>query len=197
MKKLFYNYLYWKELILLKLGNKIRNLRKKKKMTIEKLANKAGLSAGMISQIERDKIGISVSSLWKISNALEVFIGYFFDEEKPENNPIVRRDNRKKIELDNSNAIYELLIPNLLGKIEFLQLKIEPGDSSNDKEQITHEGEECGIVIQGQLLVKLGNKEYILNEGDSIRVNSTIPHRYINNGDITSISLWAITPPKF
>jgi len=180
----------------LKLGNKIRNLRKKRKMTIEKLAKKSGLSVGMISQIERDKIGISVTSLWKISKALEVYIQYFFDEERPEKNPIVRKDNRRKIELDNSNAIYDLLIPNLHGEIEFLQLTIEPGDS-NDKEQISHEGEECGIVIQGQLLVKLGDKEYILNEGDSIRINSTNPHRYINNGDIKSISIWAITPPKF
>lgn len=180
----------------MKLGSKIRNLRKKKNMTIKELAEQSGLSTGMISQIERDKIGISVTSLWKISQALGVFIGDFFDKKVYENNLIVRKNQRKRIELVNSNAVYELLTPDLSGKIEFLRLIIEPGES-NDKEKISHDGEECGIVLQGKLLVKLGEKEYILEEGDSIRIDSAIPHRYINIGDITSVSIWAITPPKF
>ncbi|MBM7622807.1 helix-turn-helix domain-containing protein [Sporohalobacter salinus] len=181
----------------MKLGKKVRKLRKKNNLTIKELANEAGLSAGMISQIERDKIGISVASLWKIAKALNVYIGYFFDENPAEDNPIVRKDKRKKIKLANSNAIYELLTPDLSGKIEFLELTIEPGEGSNRRETISHEGEECGLIIQGKLLAKLGNQEYILEAGDSIRIDSTRPHRYINIGDIPCISVWAITPPNF
>ena len=181
---------------ILKLGNKIRELRISKDMTIKELAERAELSTGMISQIERDKIGLSVTSLWNISKALNISVGYFFNEMKRDNHLIVRKGQHKEIKLADSNAIYELLTPDLLGKIEFLKIILEAGEGNNSK-QTSHEGEECGIVIQGKLLFKYGDKEYILNEGDSIRINSAIPHKYTNIGDTKSISIWAMTPPSF
>lgn len=180
----------------MKLGNKIKKIRKKRKMTIKELAEKSDLSVGMISQIERDKIGLSVTSLWKISQALGVSIGSFFTEELSKSRFIVRKNERKKLQLANSTAIYELLTPDLSWNIEFLRVIIEPGES-NDNKKISHKGEEVGIVLQGKLLVKWGNEEFILEEGDSIRLDSTVPHRYINIGDVTSISIWAMTPPSF
>lgn len=180
----------------MELGNKIRMLRHRRGLTITELAEKAGVSPSLISQIERDKICPSVYSVWEISKALNVSIGYFFNDHQTNNNPVVRKDERKKLVLGNSSAIYELLSPNLSGKIEFLRIVIEPGECT-DQKQISHEGEECGIVLQGKLLVKWGDEEYILNEGDSIYFASTVPHRYINIGDVTSISIWAMTPPSF
>lgn len=92
--------------------------------------------------------------------------------------------------------MYELLSPDLNRKIEFLYITIKPGDYSS-KDLVTHEGEECGIVIKGRLMVKMKDKEYILEEGDSIYFDSTIPHKYINIGDEECISIWAMTPPSF
>ncbi|HKL11981.1 MAG TPA: helix-turn-helix domain-containing protein [Halanaerobiales bacterium] len=180
----------------MKIGKKIKKYRKLRNITISELAEKAGLSVGMISQIERDKIGLSVSSLWKIAQALNVSIGDFFEEETPGDKYVVRKDNRKKIKVTNSTAIYELLTPDLSWNIEFLKITIMPGESSDDK-KISHKGEETGYIIQGTLLIKWGEKEFILKEGDSIRLDSTIPHRYINIGDEKSISIWAMTPPSF
>lgn len=180
----------------MELGNKIRQLRLLRNMTMQQLADKADLSVGMISQIERDKIGLSVTSLWKISQALGVSVGSFFDDDLPHDKFVVRKDNRKKIKLSDSAAVYELLTPDLSWNIEFLRITIEPGEAS-DKKCISHDGEENGYIIQGKLLIKWGEKEIILEEGDSIRLDSTIPHRYINIGDTTSISIWAITPPSF
>jgi transcriptional regulator with XRE-family HTH domain len=180
----------------MELGSKIRELRNIKNMTIKELASKSNLSIGMISQIERDKIGLSVASLWKISKALKVSIGYFLDEEKINNNPVVKKDERKRLMFANSTVIYELLTPNLTGKLEYLRLVIEPGESNN-VEQISHRGEESGFVLQGKLLVRLGNEEYILEEGDSIHFKSTTPHNFTNIGEKTSISIWAVTPPSF
>ena len=73
---------------------------------------------------------------------------------------------------------------------------MEPGNA-NTKELVSHEGEECGIVLQGKMLIKHGEKEYILEEGDSIYIDSSVPHRYIHIGDKTAISVWAMTPPRF
>jgi len=179
------------------IGEKIKKLRKEKEMSIAELANKSDLSSSLISQIERNMVTPSIVSLWKIAQSLEVSVGYFFDEEvKDIANPIVRRNERKKIIASNNNAMYELLSPDLNRKIEFLYITIKPGDYSS-KDLVTHEGEECGIVIKGRLMVKMKDKEYILEEGDSIYFDSTIPHKYINIGDEECISIWAMTPPSF
>lgn len=179
------------------IGSKIRSLRKDLNMSITDLSKASHLSTGLISQIERNIVMPSVASLWKIAKTLNVSIGYFFDEEdKVSINPLVKKDNRKKIVISNSNAVYELLSPDLNRKIEFLCITLEKDDSST-KELINHEGEECGVVLEGRLLVKTTNGDYILEKGDSIYLDSTIPHRYINIGDTVCVSIWAMTPPSF
>ena len=52
-------------------------------------------------------------------------------------------------------------------------------------------------MLKGELVVLLGGKEYVLEEGDSIYFNSTVPHKYINRGDEDCISIWAMTPAFF
>lgn len=167
-------------------------------MSIAQLAQATRLSTGMISQIERNMVSSSVESLWRIAQTLDVSIGYFFDEEKKEtqHNPIVRKNQRKVLKMADSKAIYELLCPNLSKKIEFLNIILQPMNSTT-KELIAHEGEESGIIIKGKMLIKHGSEEYILEEGDSIYLDSTIPHRYINIGDDECVSIWAMTPPSF
>lgn len=179
----------------MELGEKIRTLRHKQKISIEELSEKTGLSKGSISQIERDLTGPSVASLWKISKALGVTMNYFFDEFE-DCNPVVRKDERKKILIKKTNRAYELLCPNLKKAIEMLWIEIEPFKCSTD-ELISHEGEECGIVIKGTLRVLSGENSYDLNEGDSIYLDSSIPHRYVNAGKEMSISVWAMVPPSF
>ncbi|WP_026893714.1 cupin domain-containing protein [Clostridiisalibacter paucivorans] len=179
------------------IGSKIRSLRKSMDLNIAQLAEKTGLSTGLISQIERNMVVPSVTSLWKISNSLNVSIGYFFNEENKVNiSPIVKKHSRKRIITSNSNAIYESLTPDMNRKIEFLYITIEPGDSSTNG-LVAHEGEECGIVIKGRLLIKSEKEDYILEEGDSIYLDSSIGHRYVNIGDEPCISIWAMTPPSF
>lgn len=179
----------------MQLGEKIRELRQSKSINLEQLSEMTKLSTGLISQIERDLVGPSVASLWKIAKALEVPIGYFFDEE-PKAYPIVKKNMRKKILLPNSNTTYELLSPDLKRKMEVILVRIEPGECNTD-DLVRHEGEECGYVISGKLKIKCGSDEYILEEGDSIYFESSIPHRYVNIGDQTSVSIWSMTPPSF
>ena len=179
----------------MELGDKIRSLRQKQKISIEQLSAMTNLSKGLISQIERDITGPSVASLWKISKALNVTMNYFFDEYD-DFNQIVKKDERKKIMMKNGDRVYELLCPNLKNQLEMLWIEIEPNDS-NSEELISHEGEECGVVIKGNLRVLSGDKIYDLEEGDSIYLDSAIPHRYVNIGTELSVSVWAMTPPSF
>jgi transcriptional regulator with XRE-family HTH domain len=179
----------------MELGEKIRILRKKQNKSIEEISKITGFSKGLISQTERNITVPSVASLWKIAKALNVTMNYFFDESK-DNNPIVRKNERKKIQLQNMNRSYELLCPDLKKAIEMLWIEIKPGECSSE-DLIRHEGEECGIVTKGTLRILWGHEIYDLNEGDSIYLDSTTPHRYVNVGNETSYSIWAMVPPSF
>ncbi|MEA5059847.1 HTH-type transcriptional regulator PuuR [bioreactor metagenome] len=182
----------------IELGQKIRELRKKENMSISELAKAAELSVGIISQIERNLVSPSIVSLWKIAKCLNVSVGYFFEEETDEAmDPVVRREQRKRIFASNNKAVYELLSKDLKDKkIEFLYITIDPGED-NTPQFVTHDGEECGVVIKGRMMVKTQSREYYLEEGDSIYFSSTIPHKYVNVGDEPCISIWAMTPPNF
>jgi len=187
----------WMVMRMMDIGGKIRMLRKKAEMSIAELSDQTGLSTGLISQIERNKVSTSVEALWKIAQVLHVSIGYFFEEEpKTVFNPVVKRNQRKTIQLANSSAVYELLSPDLNRNIEFLSITLEPNEPASEG-LIGHEGEECGLVLKGEMLVKYGDQEYILKEGDSIYLDSRTPHRFINIGTERCISIWAMTPPTF
>jgi len=179
----------------MELGDKIRSLRQKQKLSIEQLSTKTGLSKGLISQIERDITGPSVASLWKISKALNVTMNYFFDEYD-DFNRVVRKDERKKIMMRKASRVYELLSPDLKKQIEMLWIEIAPNEQNTD-ELISHDGEECGVVIKGTLRILSGENGYDLNEGDSIYLDSTIPHKYLNIGNEVSVSIWSMVPPSF
>lgn len=178
-------------------GSKIKSIRKKMKMSIAALANQSGISAGMISQIENRKVVPSITVMWKIAKTLGVNIGYFFDETVDHlPNPVIRKDERKKILIGKSKCVYEMLTPDLNRKIEYLLITLE-GQSEKTSDFVNHEGEECGYVIEGTLKVHLQDKVYVLYEGDSISFSSTIPHYFENAGEGKCVSIWAMTPPSF
>lgn len=168
------------------------------------LAEKSGLSSGFISQIERNLVNPSVSTLKKIGNALNVPVGTFFEEtdSKEERNefsldksPVVH-ENQRKILSPNNGVIFYLLNPDMSGDIEFILDILEPGATTGE-ELYSHPGEECGLILEGELEVILEDKKYLLKKGDSITFKSTILHRKTNTGKFKSISIWANTPPWF
>lgn len=168
------------------------------------LAEKSGLSSGFISQIERNLVNPSVSTLKKIGNVLNVPVGTFFEEtnSKEKTNefslnrsPVVHENQRKTLS-PNNGVIFYLLNPDMSGDIEFILDIFEPGATTGE-ELYSHSGEECGLILEGELEVILEDKKYLLKKGDSITFKSTILHRKTNTGKFKSISIWANTPPWF
>ncbi|WP_455543206.1 cupin domain-containing protein [Intestinibacter sp.] len=178
-------------------GEKIRNLRKSKKLSIANLSENTGLSVGLISQIERNKVVPSIKAMWRIANSLEVNIGYFF-EEINEEDIIVRKEQRKQIQTNDSTKIYELLMPDLVNKnLELLLITLK-NETKQNKELVNHEGEECGYIIKGKMKLIFETKEYILEEGDSFYFKSNLNHIYENyNKDEECVLICAMTPPSF
>ncbi|SHI51027.1 helix-turn-helix domain-containing protein [Lutispora thermophila] len=176
-------------------GSKIRKLRKSKNLSIADLSAMTGLSTGLISQIERNKVVPTIVAMLKIVNALEVTMGYFFDEEK-DMPTIIRKDERRVFATNDDSRIYEFLTPTHNKKMEFILIRLN-NCTHKSEEAFSHVGEECGYVIKGSMAVIIGGKRYVLNEGDSIYFDSSIPHVYESNDDNECISIWAMTPPSW
>lgn len=170
-------------------GKKIRELRMKKEYSLKTLAEKSEVSISMISKIERNDVDPSVTVLYKICNGLDVSITGLLGEE-PTSSTVLKKSERKTVLFSQSNSKYELLTPIHEGSLEMIMIYLEAGQT--DKNQVRHHGEECGVVLKGSLTVKLGDNEYILNEGDSICFDSQIPHRFMNHTNVQSISIWAM-----
>lgn len=188
------------------LGKKIRRQRKTHQLTLVQLAESCNISPSFLSQIERDQAIPSVTTLYSIAGALGVSIASFFSEP-PSNNSrqgsrtqqgggkVVRSDRRKKLLYPDTHIVNELLTPDLQGSIQMMWVVMPPGTDSGS-EPFSHEGEECGLIIQGKVEARVGDEKYILGPGDSIYHSSIIPHSCKNIGDIDVIMVIAKTPPS-
>lgn len=194
------------------LGAKIRQKRRSLNLTLTGLGQKCGLSSSFLSQIERDQATPSVGTLHSIAAALGIPLATFFDPGDSKNGggqtevppqkatlaQIVRRDQRKALIYPGSGIRNELLSPDLQRAIQMMWITVPPGASTgNEPVTLTHEGEECGLVVQGQVEIWVGDEHYTLGPGDAIYQKSTIPHHSRNIGDTDAIIVVAITPPSF
>ncbi|TMV45448.1 cupin domain-containing protein [Paenibacillus mesophilus] len=179
-------------------GQKLRTIRKQRGLTMQQLAEQANVSTGQISQIERGQVIPTLVLFWKLCKVLDVPLHVFFEDDNGQDDEhvVVRKDQRKQIHFPNSNVVYHSLTPHSKGELDFLLIEIQPGEAHEREQQVSHGGEECGFVQQGQLTVLYGDKRYVLEAGDSISFQSTVPHRFMNEGTETSISIWAMTQPR-
>lgn len=190
------------------MGAEIRALRQQRGMKLADLADEIGMSTSLISQIERGITAPSLEVLWAISRALGVPIGAFFQEDgatdhlataatpsSPPKAQVVRANARKRLALPNT-VTYDLLSPDLKGQIEFTWAEFEPGNQS-PIEPYTHAGEEQMVVIEGEIHFWVDGEEFVLQKGDSIRIDSSLPHRTANLSDKKAIVIAAMTPPSF
>jgi transcriptional regulator with XRE-family HTH domain len=184
------------------LGTQLRSLRKAKRLSLAQVGASAGLSIGMVSQIERGLASPSIRSLRKLADALDVPVAWFFhaDSGRPEAelNMIVRREDRRQLRLPTvgTNAdlvVMDLLTPDLSGDIQLLMMTLEPGFNSGETHH--HDGEEAGLVMTGALRLWHGDVEFLLNTGDSFRFPSSVPHRYANASEGPTEVVWVISPP--
>lgn len=182
------------------LGPLIRGRRQQLKLTLAQVADRVGLSIGMLSQVERGLSTPTIRQLQGIAAALDVRIGWFFQSEEAgditEVDIVVRAGQRRKIAYRDLGMTDELLVPNLNGKLGLLMCRLEPGASSGG-EPYAHEGDEAGLLLSGSLEIEVNGRSVMLHAGDSFAFQSTSPHRYRNPGDAEAVIVWALTPPSF
>jgi len=164
-----------------RLGETVRLLRQRAGFSIQDVANRTGLSTGMISQLERARATPSVRTLRLLSIALDVPISYFFeasDAGEPQRY-IVRKNDRRLLRLTASGVVKEALTPADKGELELYELTLNPGGSSGTA-MFQHTGEKAGYVLSGSLRLWLDHEAHMLEAGDSFRFPSIVPHMFDN-----------------
>ena len=180
------------------LGEKIRNTRKNKGLKLGELAEITDLSSSYISQLERGLIEPSLTSLRKISNALNIPI-YLLMDDISKDSPVVKREERVKMFFPNSSVSYELMTSIENGEkhgasMLVARFSIRPKSAELDEFSI-HDAEEVLILAKGTIEVTMGNDVYVLNPGDTIYIMSNIPHKITNIGETFAEGYYIVSPP--
>lgn len=178
-----------------RLGSKIRNLRISKAMSLTAFAKKIGKTPSYLSQVERGMASPSIMALREIARALNVPMFYFLIDDKKQS-VMVRKDKRRVLQFPKSHLTYELLSPDMSHRIQMIRTRIKVGASSCSK-PLSHEGEECTLVMEGKMKIEIGDESFILEEGDSIYYVASIPHKITSIGDKDLIIISANTPTNF
>lgn len=159
-------------------GQRIRELRTKKALSLRALAELSGLSTNAISLIERGDNSPTVSSLHSLAHALAVPVTAFF--EQPSDGQVIHTMKNCRPTSETAGVRMENLGSGLPHQqIEPFLMTIEPAGSSTNS-QITHAGEELVYVLKGTLVCMIKDKEYVLEKGDSLLFLASQPHIYRN-----------------
>ena len=179
-----------------RLGEEIRRARTGR-YTVNELAKKAGVSVGLLSQVERGLGNPSFKTLSKIAGALDLRIGQLVESATTDRTAgVVRKEDRTQFRFGSEGLVYELLTPSLHGRLEMLQTTVPPG-FSNESDPFRHEGEECVLLLTGELSVDIDGDRHTLGAGDAITYDSGRPHWWQNATDEPAQIVGAVTPPSF
>jgi transcriptional regulator with XRE-family HTH domain len=163
-------------------GEKIKRLREKKRVSLQDFAERTGFSSAILSEIENRFDSPSLGALIEISKALDVEVGYFFKKNPTKRFSIVRKDKRmttSRFALKSGvkyGYSYESLGQDKKNRhMEPFIVTLEPSTLKNEKPS-KHAGEEFIFVLEGEMEVILEDHRDILYPGDSIYYDSQIEH---------------------
>ena len=186
------------------LGSEVRQLRKAQELTLNALSQVSGISLSHLSAIERGTSKPSMEILETLSAALRVTPDWFFARRSGagpmERAFVVRSQNRR-----NLNTLYgqdaaelgysDALISSSIGGQFYMGIAVYAPQSERPEHHLQkHEGEEHGLVIEGQLEMQIGDELITLREGDSYSFDARIPHHARNRTDRVCKLIWAVSP---
>lgn len=175
-------------------GARIKHARRRRGWTIKQLAERTRLTPSFLSQIERGVASPSIASLQRIAGSLAMPAFYLLLDTE-HGSPVVRSSARRLIKHPGVAVPYELLCPPASATLEVAIATLPPGVASSAG-FLSHEGEECVLVLAGFMQAMLAESSHFLSKGDSIFLNSLVPHRYLNCGTEQLVFLVAMAPKQ-
>ena len=178
------------------IGARLKTIRAQLGLSQRQLARQSGVANATISQVEAGKINPTVSMLKKILDGVPLGLGEFFaDDLQPQERKFFRAD--ELIEIAEGGVSYRQVGAHLAGKsIQLLKECYQPG-AGTGRHELTHEGEECGIVLSGRLEVTVGDEVAVLGQGAAYYFRSSLPHQFRNVGNEPCELITACSPPSF
>lgn len=181
-----------KNAVSIDVGMRLRQLREERGHSIRELARQSGLSANALSLIERGKTSPSVSTLYKISEALGEPITAFF-ETPGEKERIVFRKSTERTRVPFTRGIWEGLGGELfVGHVEPFALTLETGANSGPN-PIVHTGHEFVVCLRGQLEYQVEHEIFLLEAGDTLLFAAHLNHRWRNPGPLVTNAVFVLS----
>ncbi len=174
-------------------GMRLRALREARNLSMRALAAASGLSANALSMIERGKTSPSVSTLYKLADALGVPITAFFTMEEKPLDEVVFIPAAERPRVPFSRGVWEGLGgERFVGRVEPFVLTLESGAMSGPH-HLVHSGHEFVFCLRGELEYVVENKIYRLHAGDSLLFAANLRHRWRNPGNVVTNVLFVLS----
>lgn len=181
------------------IGHKLKTIRKERGLSQRELATRAGLTNGTISLIEQNRTSPSVASLKSLLDAIPISMAEFFSTiEEPDAPKVFYKASEFTEIAPESEGKLSL---RMLGDAQNHALQVlhetYPPGADTGPEEISHDGEEAGIVVRGTIEVTVDGNTAVLQAGDGYLFDSRLPHRFRNTGTSVCEIVSACTPPSF
>lgn len=179
---------------MLRVGERIRDMRLSYGLTQEELAHRSSLTKGFISQLERDLTSPSLESLLGILRALDTDIVEFFRGQSEDRFVFGPPDCTNADTYPEASA-FQLMVPGAANcDMEPALVTLEPEQAIEER---SHEGEEFGYVLQGKLMIQYGRRQSPVGRGEWFYFVADRVHKVWNPFKQTAKVLWISTPPSF
>ncbi len=160
------------------------------------LAKRAGVTNGLISLIEQNRVSPSVSSLKKVLDGIPMALADFFTLDLG-GKPQVFFPREELANIGTASVELRLVGGRLAQRsMSILHERYAPGADTGE-EMLTHAGEEGGVVVRGKIEVTVGGEARVLGAGDAYYFKSSVPHRFRNVGREECEIVSASSPPTF
>jgi transcriptional regulator with XRE-family HTH domain len=177
-----------------RVGPLIRARRRQLHLTLQRLADAAGISVGYVSQVERDLATPSLGTLAQIARSLDVGVDYFIATPDV-GNALSRAGERETFSVSGSSILYERIVTDFAGnQLSSFILTVPAGYRS---ETVSHEGEEIIYMLAGHLTVRVEADETVLATGDGFHFRGNRAHSWWNAADEPARLLWTGTVALF
>jgi transcriptional regulator with XRE-family HTH domain len=180
----------------IRIGARLRARRLERGLTISEVAERAALTPGFISQLERDLTSASLSSLYRICAVLDVRVGALIDDVP--SGRLIRREEQARRSLAMGNAEHLLLSSGDERRFHVTESHIPPLGSAGDELYTLPADVELVYVLSGSLELRVRDEVHALEEGDTFTYSPRDPHSWRNPSDTEeAVVLWTALPNPY
>ena len=180
------------------IGARLQLVRKSKGLSQRELAKRVGVTNSTISLIEQNKVSPSVSSLKKVLDGIPISLADFFTLDMDIGQPDSPFYSAGELPDVGSNGIHYFLIGQHRPQRQMCILReVMPPGTDTGESMLLHEGEEGGVVVEGEVEVTVGDLVRVLRAGEAYYFESKVPHRFRNIGEVDAVIFSANTPATF